>query len=311
MTESDDAQHDDITADDVRAEAEAQLVPIAAALPLPVGRKPSRSEWLEIGDHDARRAARCPASAAEPIEPFEESIPNSRRRLALAALRISEQTSIDLHDATSRLIWGRLDPFDRLDLIGEGLVAWLDEAPPLTKTAAHAVATSYALTLRRITLNGRHFVRPRDKWMWNIPGTLVRVWGRGECKVDLASPDRAQRSRAAILTVRDADPDPVGERIAAEWVALCYSLVTRTLPKSVVVRNLRSGQRTMVTPSRDALRAAIARARLAVDAQVGAATGRSLTTNPGYWCSSCLLKSDCPDRETFESAHIPPPLTRR
>jgi hypothetical protein len=163
---------------------------------------------------------RCPMRAAHPADDYIDTTATVRRRIGLAALRISaahpgegdsRAGDCDLGFAVSEALSDRSE-------WPAPLRQWFDGLEPAGRVAVRGAATTWAADVIRLVGRGHiHWSDPFRPLVWNVPGRAVRL--RASVDGVIGRP----RAGEKLLVVSDAAPGP-GDRLRAGFVAVVHAL---------------------------------------------------------------------------------------
>jgi hypothetical protein len=236
---------------------------------------------------------RCPMRAVHPPDDYTDTTANVRRRIGLAALRVSAalpdggggnrgggdvgEADLDLGSAVTEALSDRSE-------WPAPLRQWFDGLDPAGRVAVRGVATTWAADVIRLVGRRRiHWSDPFRPLVWTVPGRAVRL--RASVDGVIGRP----RTGEKLLVVSDAAPGP-GDRLRAGFVAVVHALWSGVTAVRVSIGSPAAG-RVQRFDVDEAL------TDLAVDRLLEVlrylAEPSAAPAVPGEWCRHCHLRDVC------------------
>ncbi|HYD10510.1 MAG TPA: hypothetical protein VEA78_10435, partial [Acidimicrobiales bacterium] len=268
-------------------EAASVLRPLAdLAAPVRAGADVPFDQLVRAGEHDAQRAADCPASIAH-----EGEFPGWRTamaggRVGLAVLERMRKPGAPPPGAAARQL---LD-----DWVAGGrdsLSQWLAELGPggratvVRDAVGFAIAARAALDASWPPAEGTRFVEV--PFRWNVPGRAVRLEAKAQSVL-------VRGGARWVLLLGRGELDEQRLRNAVAWIALVSTLGTGVVPRAIARYDLDAGDRRSFPVTDDVLDAGLTLAASTVAAAIAARYTEPASPVPGGWCRTCRGREICP-----------------
>lgn len=228
---------------------------------------------------------RCPRRAANPAEDYLDSVPTTRRRVGLLALRRLWRRDLS-RGADGQVAAVVAEVADDPDEWPPRLRDWFDELDPPGRAALSSAVATWCLGVLGVV--GRS---PRVVWTdpsragrTDVPGRLVRL----NSPVDAVT--GALRSERLLMIADGVDTS--ADRVRAGYAALSHGLGRRLLPVGVSVGVPSQGLLRRHTVTADLVDLALDRV---VEHVALRAAGSAAPARPGPGCRHCHLLEVCND----------------